>query len=578
MKRKGITANIIKLLTSVIIAAGLLAGCAATVPKENEPEAVETSKKKAMDMFIQGKVAESKNQFGEAIASYLEALQYDPDSGEIAYALAEAFVKNGKIKSAHYYTKLATKLDPTNKEAWQLLQRIEQHEGNYEKAIEAMEMYMKLSKDKDFNSVLKLAYFYFSAGNAEKGKSILLSSIKEKDMPAQDLQQAAELLAMNDFIDEALSIYKRIIERDPADENAWISIGEIYAQNGKLDEADQTFTEALRKNPGSVKLLVELGNFCLSKNDWKGAITYFEQADATGIDNMKIRKTLCALYYYDGRDEDGKAALDSLVAKGEDDAGLYFSLGKTMNYLERYDEAVNYYSTGFSKVDKNVNQESLLNAFAGMARSLIKLGRAEEAVDLIRKQAGSFIEDKTILKEIEATIYTELKRYEDAAAILEWLSESDPQNISYLLRLSLVYDFLGRFDKAEEALLNILKIEPDHTLALNNLAYMYMEHNQNLDKAIGMVKRSLEKEPKNGAYLDTLGWGYFKKGNLKEARKYIEAALNVAEASDKGVIYEHYGDVLVKLGKAKEAADAYNSAIKLGEDSARIQPKIDGIK
>jgi len=171
-----------------------------------------------------------------------------------------------------------------------------------------------------------------------------------------------------------------------------------------------------------------------------------------------------------------------------------------------------------------------------------------------------------------------MKRYNDAIAILEWLSSSDPKNISYLLKLSLVYDMAEIFEKAEKALLEVLKLEPEQALALNNLAYMYMEHNQHLDKAITMVKRALASEPDNGAYLDTLGWGYFKKGNYKEARKYIEAALKVADAADRGVIYEHYGDILTKMGKSKEAIEAYKSAIKLGEDSDRIQPKLDALE
>jgi tetratricopeptide (TPR) repeat protein len=578
MKRTGITRRGIKLIALLSIIFGLFTGCAANMQKVKAPEAGETTKKKAMDLFIEGKVAESSERIGDAIASYMEALQYDPRSGEIALALGQAFARSGKIKSALHYTELATGLNPANPDAWQLLQRIQQHEGNFPKAIEALEMYMKLTSDKDFNDVLKLSYFYFSTGKQEKAKSVLMNSIKEKNTPAEDMQEAAKLLIMNDLIDDALSIFNRIIERDPADVDAWIKIGEIYSDQGRKEEAEQIFKRAMEKNPDSSRLMVAFGNYCLGKNDWDCAISYFEQADAAGVNNIQVNKTLCALYFYAGRDDRGKAAFDSLKAKGEDDASLYFSLGKTMTYLDRYQEAVDYYRTGFSKADKTVKEESLINAYSGMARALIKLNRSDEAISLIHSEANTVIEDKTALKLLEANIYMEMKRYNDAIAILEWLSSSDPKNISYLLKLSLVYDMADIFEKAEKALLEVLKLEPEQALALNNLAYMYMEHNQHLDKAITMVKRALASEPDNGAYLDTLGWGYFKKGNYKEARKYIEAALKVADAADRGVIYEHYGDILTKMGKSKEAIEAYKSAIKLGEDSERIQPKLDALE
>ena len=175
-------------------------------------------------------------------------------------------------------------------------------------------------------------------------------------------------------------------------------------------------------------------------------------------------------------------------------------------------------------------------------------------------------------------MYLDLKRYNDAIAIWEWLSASDPENIRFLISLSLVYDVSKQFKKAEEALLKVLEIEPEHALALNNLAYMYMENDTNINKAITMVKRALVLEPDNGAYHDTLGWGYYKKGKYKEARKYINNALKLADKHDKGVIYEHLGDIMTRLEKTKEAAEAYRTAIEFGEDKDRIQPKLDTLK
>ena len=136
----------------------------------------------------------------------------------------------------------------------------------------------------------------------------------------------------------------------------------------------------------------------------------------------------------------------------------------------------------------------------------------------------------------------------------------------------------GQFEKAEKALLTLLELSPDDPLALNNLAYMYLENNVNISKAMEMVQQALDAKPENGAYLDTLGWAYYMKGNYKQARKNIEKALKWADREDKGIIYEHYGDILIKLGKEKEAIEAYRNAIEFGEEEEKIKSKINSIE
>ena len=564
------------LLTFFLI--GLVVGCSSTAPKLRSAQIEEDAKKRAMDLFIEGKVAESKQEYGNAIAAYIEALHYDPGSAEINQALASVFIQSGKILSARDFAKRATELDPINAEAWRLLQSIEQHEGDFENAIESLQMYMKLTDKKDFNDIIKLSYLYFSIGNKEKGRDVILSNVKDRRTTSSDMVQAARLLEINGLIDDGASIYNLILERDPSDVMAWVYLGMLYSDNGRDEDAGKMFEEALKKNPDSTELRLAMGNQCLMKNNWECAISYYEQSLGKTNKDVDIRSTLCALYFYSGRDSDGVAAFNALKEQNNDNAQLYFSLGKAMNYLNRYEQAVDYYHTGFTKLTEPLPEKNLVNAYSGLTQSLIKLGRVKEAIDLIHTEANEKIKDKSVLKLIESKLYLDLKRYDDAISILEWLSSSDPENTSFYIQLSLAYDLAGRFKDAEKALLEVLKREPDHALALNNLAYMYMDHDVNIKKAVKMVQQALLLEPDNGAYNDTLGWGYYKLGKYKEARKYIEAALKLADEHDEGVIYEHHGDVLSRLHKPKEAAEAYQKAIQYGEDKERIQPKINVLK
>ncbi|MFC1540854.1 tetratricopeptide repeat protein [Candidatus Latescibacterota bacterium] len=571
---------------NVILVILLFAGCAATAPTVKITENQNEIEKIAGDFYLQGKMAEVKKDWPAAVTSYTEALQYDPDSDEIAYALAKSYLMDGKKRSSLYYTKMTVQLKPEEPAYWQLLQYLEEQENRIDKAAEALEMYLKLKPEHEINHEIKLSQYYFALGKKKEARRILLERARDDHSTADEIYSIASVLAYNRLTEEAISLYKNLIERDPLDSQAWLLLGNMYENIDRGKEAIDIYNKALEVNPDNIYFMIKIGNQCLVANNWNCALLYFEKAynygrekvEEEGINYLEISRTLCSVYYYAGRYSDGKAMYNSLLAAGNDDSRLYFSLGKTMTYLDRIPEAIEYFSKGFEKDVSELTEDSLYNAYLGYTRALLSEGKNEEALNLIQVDAKEHLKNSVSLKELEVSIYIRLKQFKDAISISEWLTASDPENRSHLLRLSLVYDMAGQFENAEKALLSILEITPDDPLALNNLAYMYLENTKNYSKAIDMVTQALKAEPDNGAYLDTLGWAYFLKGKYKQARKNIEKALEVADEEDKGIIFEHYGDVLVKLGKKEEAVDAYNSAVEYGENEKLIKSKIQNLE
>jgi tetratricopeptide (TPR) repeat protein len=137
---------------------------------------------------------------------------------------------------------------------------------------------------------------------------------------------------------------------------------------------------------------------------------------------------------------------------------------------------------------------------------------------------------------------------------------------AYFLLANLYYES-QKFDKAEEALQMTLKIDPDFSEANNFLGYLYVEHNKNLDKAIELIQKALKAEPKNGAYLDSLGWAYYKKVQLEGRNDYLFKALQkLLEAVrylEEPDIYEHIGDVQYSIGNWDEAVKSLEKAESL---------------
>jgi Flp pilus assembly protein TadD len=150
--------------------------------------------------------------------------------------------------------------------------------------------------------------------------------------------------------------------------------------------------------------------------------------------------------------------------------------------------------------------------------------------------------------------------------------------------LASVWSFARDLPKAEEQLKLILRDDPTHALACNDLAYHYAEMNRNLDEAEKLARKAIEQERRertfghdvgvdgdqdNGSFVDTLGWVLFRQGKLAEAHKELRRATELADGKESPVIWDHLGDVLVRMGDVAGATRAYETAFRLYEAEGR---------
>ena len=142
------------------------------------------------------------------------------------------------------------------------------------------------------------------------------------------------------------------------------------------------------------------------------------------------------------------------------------------------------------------------------------------------------------------------KDYKKAAEAYREASLEDPANYNYKFYLASALDYIGEREEA----VNILEEITEDDIAsvpeaYNYLGYIYAEEGKNLDRAIFLINKALKEDPDNGAYLDSLGWTYYKKGMLDEAEEMTKKALHYL--SDDAVIREHLGDIHYKKGNYK---------------------------
>jgi tetratricopeptide (TPR) repeat protein len=188
-----------------------------------------------------------------------------------------------------------------------------------------------------------------------------------------------------------------------------------------------------------------------------------------------------------------------------------------------------------------------------------------------------------------AQMNTRLKRWADAEAALnkaEQLS-TKPEDKEYVVFLrGSTYERQKKYDEAEAEFRKVLAAEPQSAVTLNYLGYMNADRGVRLEESLNYIRQAVSLEPGNGAYLDSLGWAYFRLGKYDLAEENLNKA-SQHMGSDPSV-QEHLGDLYQKTGRLKLAAahweralEEWNKTVAAEVDSdaqAKVQQKLDAAR
>jgi tetratricopeptide (TPR) repeat protein len=212
------------------------------------------------------------------------------------------------------------------------------------------------------------------------------------------------------------------------------------------------------------------------------------------------------------------------------------------------------------------------------ARALRFSGKPEQGIALLEGALKKRADDPSAYVAL-AQVYADADRGPQAVKLLQDAQAKFPSEATITFELGAAFDKLKRFSDAEATFRQLLSRDPENAAALNYLGYMLAERGERLDESVGFVKRALQLEPENGSYLDSLGWAYFKADKLDLAEDSLRRAAEQLHTNS--VIQEHYGEVLLKLGRIDEAIAAFTRALAGDGDSidrADIDKKIRAAK
>ncbi len=215
-------------------------------------------------------------------------------------------------------------------------------------------------------------------------------------------------------------------------------------------------------------------------------------------------------------------------------------------------------------------------------------GKTEAAVAELRKLANGK-NDVGVNLEI-AEVYQHARNFTEAAKAIdtaEKLAKDDKTRTQVIFNRGALYEREKKFDLAEKEFRRVLDADAKNASALNYLGYMLADQNTRLPEAQDYIKRAVDLEPGNYAFLDSLGWVYFRLNKLDDAEQQLSRSLQLSAEKDP-TIHDHMGDVYFKQGKLKLAISQWQSSLKAfnasapgdiePDDIAKVQKKLDNAR
>jgi tetratricopeptide (TPR) repeat protein len=211
---------------------------------------------------------------------------------------------------------------------------------------------------------------------------------------------------------------------------------------------------------------------------------------------------------------------------------------------------------------------------ASRADVLADMGQTDAAAAEMRKLLDGK-SDLEIYLELAGQIYDRGRKFDEEAKALdsaEKLAVSKEDKIGIWFQRGAMYEKMKKIDLAEAEFRKILEVSPDYAPALNYLGYMLADRNVKLAEALTLITKALDLEPNSGAYLDSLGWVYYKMNRLPEAEENLRQAL--LRTPRDATVHDHMGDVLLRESKVKEAIAQWQLSVQEFEASlpADVEP------
>jgi tetratricopeptide (TPR) repeat protein len=394
-------------------------------------------------------------------------------------------------------------------------------------------------------------------------------------------------------IASAVSDFKNLLRTSNGnDPELHYLLGQALVASGDLAGARVQLQEAIREQPNYIAPRSILAQVALNQRKPDEAINWCNEVIALDPQNARSRLLKTIALRTSGQYDQGRREVDTILRASPKNAAALLQLGLVEIERKNFSAA----AAAFMKLQE-LNRT---DAAGGVAAMYVAEGQPDKAFDLLKKTASQF-PDSVLLHDLLATLAVTMQKYDVAIDEFRTLLAKDPHSTTLYIRMAEAYRLKGdlkssvaTLERAQKAMPDelmptlvlastlestsqvraveqyrrALEMRPDDPDVLNNLAYLIVETNGNLDEALRLAQRAVQKVPDQANFADTMGWIYFKK-NMPDSALQVFNSLVKKKPEDPTFRY-HLGATLLQKGDKQKARVALQAALlqKPGKEEA----------
>lgn len=469
----------------------------------------------------------------EAVRQFEEGGRENPKD-QIVYQkrIASTLASQGKRDQAAQVIDEILKNHPKDRDALAARAGLLLDSGKPEDVARALGEYQALVKATPDDAVLRfqLGRCYLANGKRPEARSQFLESARRRrDYEAPRLA-LAEMAMFNHKPEEALTTTEDILSRDPSQARARLLHGAALGGLQRYAQAQAELTELAKEYPQSPEVQAELGLIAVDQKKYNDAEQIFRKIQQAGPAN-------------------------SLAAVG---------LAESYNARRQYDKAIQLLRDELRKSPGSTAIESVL------ALTAMRAGDNDVAIEALQQLIQASPKNAALYLSL-GEVYVTKQDYVHAVPALEEAKRLAPQDGRPDTLLATVSRLDGRGSDMKAHLEQALRLQPENPVALNNMAFYLAENLGNLEEALRLAQRAVQKSPNEPNFSDTLGWIYIKQ-NRNAAAQQIFRNL-VAKEPDNPTFRYHLAVALLGTGDKQSALTQLQAALEHGPAKDE-EPKI----
>jgi tetratricopeptide (TPR) repeat protein len=521
----------------------------------------------------------------DAIHEFEEVRRIDPTDESALLSLGQLYLQSNQAKEAAEVLAKYLEKNPDSQTAIMSIASAFQQLNQPEKAITYLLKYSELNPNNQY-VIQQIAESYIKAGNFDAALDFQRRAYEaDPDNPTL-ARKYIDLLGRSQKYEEAVSMLESRIKNEPAKLEWVVLLAKIYQKWGKQEQAESLIKSRITSNPKDVDLGLALVQIYEEGDKFTEALKQLDELQkiitADGNLEERERKTNLALIYshmgYATQQmKDYERSIQfyqkaRTFVEPEDTGKIDFYIALNYRGQKKWDDAIKLLN---NVIKDNPNDTDSLELLSVIYEDKGDVSSSDKIIDqLIRTYPNSI--QYPLMK---AERLQQREKYQESVAYLKEILPRFPSDDRALFLLGAASERLKKYDDAENYFKRVTEMNPQNADAFNYLGYMLIDRGTRVQEGLDYVKRALELDQNNGAYLDSLGWGYFKMNQLDLAEDNLRQA--VEKLSDNAVVHDHLGDLYFKEGKFQLAIEHWEQALKNKSneiDPQFIQKKIEDTK